>query len=236
VRTPRHASASLARPLCGIRVQQLTSNTRFLLGVHRMYSDMCNIGSRFVENYVSDTTTAAYQMHYGWNITVAGNTFAGGFIAAPSDSVIYANPSPAMGASFIFTNNTVHHTTNATLLRVDRARAKDGNYSFKGNAYVITGAGKAQFDTGGSDDSWGAWKAIGQDTESSCSDHGVPCRGGGGGGGSRCCCCWDRASQPCNSSSQCDGGGEGCVSKGTITKKYGAANCVCDGLSHGCPA
>ena len=40
-----------------------------------MYSDMCNIGSRFVENYVSDTTTAAYQMHYGWNITVAGNTF-----------------------------------------------------------------------------------------------------------------------------------------------------------------
>lgn len=31
--------------------------------------------------------------------------------------------------------------------------------------------------------------------------------------------------QPCNTSAQCDPGGEGCVNKGTMTKRYGPANC-----------
>ena len=52
----------------------------------------------------------------------------------------------------------------------------------------------------------------------------------------RCCCCWNRVSEGCNTSSQCDAGGEGCVAKGTTTKKYGPAACMCDGKSHGCPA
>ena len=52
----------------------------------------------------------------------------------------------------------------------------------------------------------------------------------------RCCCCWNRESQPCNTTSQCDAGGEGCIAKGTPTKRYGRAGCACDGKSHGCPA
>ena len=52
--------------------------------------------------------------------------------------------------------------------------------------------------------------------------------------GPACCCCWNRDSQPCNTTSQCDAGGEGCVAKGTPTKRYGPAGCVCDGVSHGC--
>jgi hypothetical protein len=51
----------------------------------------------------------------------------------------------------------------------------------------------------------------------------------------RCCCCWNRVTQPCNSSAQCDTGGEGCVAKFTPTKRYGPAACLCDGKSHGCP-
>lgn len=38
-------------------------------------------------------------------------------------------------------------------------------------------------------------------------------------------CCFDRIIQGCNNSAQCDGGGEGCVASGTVTKKYGM--CVC---------
>ena len=38
-------------------------------------------------------------------------------------------------------------------------------------------------------------------------------------------CCWNRDTQPCNSSSQCDRGGEGCVLSGTVTKKYGMVTC-----------
>ena len=206
----------------------------FQYGAHGMYSDMCNIGSTFINNHVSGTTTAGYQMHYGWNVTVSSNIFGGGFVAAPGDSVIYANPSPSMGASFTFTNNTILHSTNATLLSVDLARSNSSkNYTFHSNRYVITSAGRPQFETrGGKADGWGDWLAIGQDRDSTCTDHGAPCSKASG----RCCCCWDRSAQACNSSSQCDGGGEGCVAKGTPTAKFGPANCVCDGVSHGCPA
>lgn len=40
-------------------------------------------------------------------------------------------------------------------------------------------------------------------------------------------CCWNRIVQPCNTTSQCDPGGEGCVTTGTlnITKRYGPAHC-----------
>lgn len=38
-------------------------------------------------------------------------------------------------------------------------------------------------------------------------------------------CCWNRIIQSCNSSTQCDPGGEGCVVSGTLTKKYGPCNC-----------
>jgi hypothetical protein len=146
-------------------------------GAHGMYSDMCNIGSSFINNVVSGTTTAGYQMHYGWNVTVSSNIFDGGFVAAPGDSVIYANPSPSMGASFAFTNNTVLHGTNATLLSVDLARSNSSkNYTFHGNRYVITSAGRPQFETrGGKADGWGDWLAIGQDQDSTCTDHGAPC-------------------------------------------------------------
>jgi hypothetical protein len=50
----------------------------------------------------------------------------------------------------------------------------------------------------------------------------------------RCCCCWNREVQPCNATSQCDQGGEGCVASGTVTKRYGRVTCAtCS--SHGCP-
>lgn len=39
-------------------------------------------------------------------------------------------------------------------------------------------------------------------------------------------CCWDRNTQPCSCTSQCDGGGEGCVATGTISKKYGRVTCA----------
>jgi hypothetical protein len=151
-----------------------------------MYSDMCNIGSSFINNVVSGTTTAGYQMHYGWNVTVSSNIFDGGFVAAPGDSVIYANPSPSMGASFAFTNNTVLHGTNATLLSVDLARSNSSkNYTFHGNRYVITSAGRPQFETrGGKADGWGDWLAIGQDQDSTCTDHGAPLAAGAGAQGS----------------------------------------------------
>ena len=45
----------------------------------------------------------------------------------PGDSVIYANPSPTMGAAFSFTNNTVELNSNATLLRLDLLRANSSN-------------------------------------------------------------------------------------------------------------
>ena len=200
-------------------------------GAHGMYSDMCNTGSSFIGNQVWGTATAGYQMHYGWNVTVADNSFRGGFVAKPGDSVIYANPSSSMGAAFAFINNNILHDTNATLLQVDLTRAKTANYTFKNNHYVIRGAGRVQFNAvGGSSNRWGDWRAIGQDAGSTCSDHGAPCTTFK----ATCCCCWDRSAQPCNSSNQCDSGGEGCVSKGTPTKKYGPANCECDGLSHGC--
>ena len=49
-----------------------------------------------------------------------------------------------------------------------------------------------------------------------------------------CCCCWNREAQSCNSSSQCDAGGEGCVASGTVTKRYGKVGCsTCS--AHGCP-
>ena len=51
----------------------------------------------------------------------------------------------------------------------------------------------------------------------------------------RCCCCWNRDTQPCNTTSQCDTGGEGCLADGASTKKYGPVTCTCDGKSHGCP-
>lgn len=38
-------------------------------------------------------------------------------------------------------------------------------------------------------------------------------------------CCWNRDSQSCTSSSQCDPGGEGCILSGTTTKKYGTVTC-----------
>ena len=38
-------------------------------------------------------------------------------------------------------------------------------------------------------------------------------------------CCWNRIIQGCNSSSQCDRGGEGCIPSGTPTKRYGPAVC-----------
>jgi hypothetical protein len=44
-------------------------------------------------------------------------------------------------------------------------------------------------------------------------------------------CCWDRSTQPCNTSADCDAGGEGCVVSGTVTKKYGKANCAMAGPS-----
>lgn len=200
-------------------------------GAHGMYSDMCNTGSSFVENQVFGTSTAGYQMHYGWNVIVANNSFEGGFIAKPGDSVIYANPSSNMGAAFAFINNIVLHNTNATLLQVDLNRAKVGNYTFKNNQYKISGAGRAEFNAvGGPSNGWGVWRDIGQDVGSSCDDHGAPCAASK----AICCCCWDRWSQPCNSSNQCDGGGNGCVPKGTPTNKYGPAECKCDGESHGC--
>ena len=61
---------------------------------------------------------------------------------------VYANPSDAMGAAFTFSNNTVRLDTNATLLRVDLKRANSSNYTFVGNSYVVTGAGRVQFSTG----------------------------------------------------------------------------------------
>ena len=52
--------------------------------------------------------------------------------------------------------------------------------------------------------------------------------------GPRCCCCWNRVKQSCNSTSQCDPGGEGCVHDGFLTKKYGRVTCTtCD--AHSCP-
>lgn len=39
-------------------------------------------------------------------------------------------------------------------------------------------------------------------------------------------CCWNRFTQPCNVSSDCDSGGEGCVASGTKTAKYGIARCT----------
>lgn len=39
-------------------------------------------------------------------------------------------------------------------------------------------------------------------------------------------CCWDRFSEPCQTSADCDSGGEGCVPSGTVTKKYGVVHCV----------
>ena len=38
-------------------------------------------------------------------------------------------------------------------------------------------------------------------------------------------CCWNREVQPCNSSADCDAGGEGCVKDGTRTKDYGKVHC-----------
>ena len=34
-------------------------------------------------------------------------------------------------------------------------------------------------------------------------------------------CCWNRFTQPCKDSSQCDPGGEGCIVNGTMTSKHG---------------
>lgn len=38
-------------------------------------------------------------------------------------------------------------------------------------------------------------------------------------------CCWNRVTEPCNASSECDPGGEGCVTTGTVSKKYGTVTC-----------
>ena len=38
-------------------------------------------------------------------------------------------------------------------------------------------------------------------------------------------CCWDRVIQSCNVNSDCDQGGEGCITSGTTTKKYGVVKC-----------
>lgn len=42
-------------------------------------------------------------------------------------------------------------------------------------------------------------------------------------------CCWNREAQPCNSSADCDPGGEGCVADGTLTKDYGKVHCINNG-------
>ena len=41
-------------------------------------------------------------------------------------------------------------------------------------------------------------------------------------------CCWNRMTQYCNASSQCDPGGEGCIASGTVTKRYGKVTCSGD--------
>ena len=38
-------------------------------------------------------------------------------------------------------------------------------------------------------------------------------------------CCWNRETQLCLNSSQCDPGGEGCIASGTKTKRYGMVSC-----------
>lgn len=38
-------------------------------------------------------------------------------------------------------------------------------------------------------------------------------------------CCWNRDIQSCSANSDCDSGGEGCISSGTITTKYGKVMC-----------
>ena len=42
-------------------------------------------------------------------------------------------------------------------------------------------------------------------------------------------CCWNRKIQPCDSSDQCDFGGEGCIITGTRTKKFGVVTCQIPG-------